>query len=1145
MDVISRLAVALNHDDVEVALSITGPYGSGKSSLALMIDALFGPSDDPARASAEDVLRNAAPLALENLRSARRRLSADRHGFIRATVTAQREPVAATVLRALVHGAERFGPSAKEQAAHRKVLTQLRALRSAYQGEKRVRPEAREIRGAVTSLGQLAPILLLVDEFGKNLEAFADDPSEADLYLLQELAEWTRGQDGIPLALVTLQHMAFDEYASGTSAAQRREWAKIQGRFEDIPFVDSPTQTRALIAAAFTDPASELTSQLDRWSLAEAESLANAGLDDLAADPGLLARCWPLHPVALAVLPELCERYGQNERTLFSFLAGHEPLSVNNFLIETRWVEGRPLPAVHLERVYDYFLESAATMVAVSSAASRWLEIDTRVRDARGTDAAARRVLKSIGLLNLISAGGPLRASRSVICYAAADGRQGTSTAEEVKTQLTRLEKAGLLTFRDFADEYRVWQGSDFDLKAAIELARRRLRDEPAAKTVERVLPLSPLVAARHSQQKGTLRAFERHWVDASASLVRSLGSNDRADGSALYVLGSEAPTRAVERREDAKPVAFLTTDDAHAVVDAAREVAAIDAVLTSTDEVDRDWVAQRELVERRIEARAALDREFERAYGAASGSRCSWTFTKSSTRVRWISVDSASASMALSQVADLSYHLAPEINNDLVNRHDLSSQAAKARRELLEAMLANPDKEGLGITGFGPDRTLYLSVLREMGFHGRVGDGWGFTDPPLKSTVRPVWDHLVERLKAATTERARLSDIYDCLAAPPFGLRAGIAPILLVSALIANAEEIALYEHGTFRPVLTAEICERLLRNPGNFEVKHFASRSGHRAELLTAIANRLQIDVHRMPRNGRVESVLAVVSHLVALLNSLPGHVKRTSYLSPDSLAVRRELLTATEPDELLFVALPSALGKRVVSATGPYRPAEIVEIADRLATSTSELRSAYAALLCDVRRALREEFRGTTECLRESLSARAREVAGKVIDPKVARLVAALTADIPGEDEWAEYVAMNVTGAPPASWTDEDRRRFFSLIHDVGGTFRRIEALNSDLRSRGDGFDALRVTVTRPDGAEAAKLVWVDEARRSAVNPILESALQEARRYVGSDAEARDLLLAMLAERDLRAERPDAAIGAVASQAFYSESSTQTGL
>ena len=1139
-----RLAIALDNDDAEVALSITGPYGSGKSSLAVLIDALLGPSDDPARASAEDVLRNAAPLALESLQSARRRLHADRHGFIRATVTAQREPIAATVLRALVHGAERFGPSEREQAAHRRVLTHLRALLSAYQSEKRMRPEAREIRRAVASLGELAPILLLVDEFGKNLEAFANDPNEADLYLLQELAEWTRGKDGIPLALVTLQHMAFDEYASGTSATQRREWAKIQGRFEDIPFVDSPAQTRALIAAAFTDPASELTRELDRWARAEAKSLADVGLDDLAADTGLLARCWPLHPVALAVLPDLCERYGQNERTLFSFLAGHEPLSVSSFLNEVRWVEGKPLPAVHLERLYDYFLESAATMVAVSSAASRWLEIDTRVRDARGTDEAARRVLKSVGLLNLISAGGSLRASRSVICYAAADGRRGTSTGEEVKTQLTILEKAGLLTFRDFADEYRVWQGSDFDLRAAIDLARRRLRDEPAAKVLERVLPLSPLVAARHSQQKGTLRAFERRWVDANASVVGSLGSNDRADGSAFYVLGSDAPTQAVELRKDAKPVAFLTTEDAHGVVDAAREVAAIDEVLASTEEVDRDWVAQRELVERRIEAQAALDHEFENAYGTASVLSASWTFTKPSKRVRWISVNLVSPSMALSQVADLSYRLAPEINNDLVNRHDLSSQAAKARRELIAAMLANPNEEELGITGYGPDRTLYLSVLRELELHGRIRDGWGFADPPLKSTVRPVWDHLVENLRAATTERKRVSDLYDCLAAPPFGLRGGVAPILFVSALIANAEEVALYEHGTFRPVLTTEICERLLRNPVNFEVKHFASRRGHRAELLTAIADSLEIGIRRGPRNGRVESVLFVVSHLMALMNALPDHVKKTKNLSADSLAVRRVLLAATEPDELLFAALPHVFEKQAISATGAYRSTDIIEIADRLSAVACELRAAYKALLDDIRDTLREEFRGSTECLRESLAARAREVTGKVIDPKVARLVVALTADIPGEDEWAEYIAMNVTDAPPASWTDDERRRFFSLVHDVGGTFRRIEALNSDLRSRGDGFDALRVTVTRPDGAEAAKLVWVDEARRSAVNPIVESALLEARSYVGSDAEARDLLLAMLAERDLRAETSPAAVKEMPGQVLYSGASAETG-
>ena len=42
------------------------------------------------------------------------------------------------------------------------------------------------------------------------------------------------------------------------------------------------------------------------------------------------------------------------------------------------------LPSVRLDRVYDYFLESASTMVGASASASRWLEIEARIRDAQG-----------------------------------------------------------------------------------------------------------------------------------------------------------------------------------------------------------------------------------------------------------------------------------------------------------------------------------------------------------------------------------------------------------------------------------------------------------------------------------------------------------------------------------------------------------------------------------------------------------------------------------------------------------------------------------------------------------------------------------------------------------------------------------------
>ena len=54
-----------------------------------------------------------------------------------------------------------------------------------------------------------------------------------------------------PLCFMTLQHMAFDDYVRGASALQRREWGKVQGRFEDISFVESAEQSLRLVAGAF------------------------------------------------------------------------------------------------------------------------------------------------------------------------------------------------------------------------------------------------------------------------------------------------------------------------------------------------------------------------------------------------------------------------------------------------------------------------------------------------------------------------------------------------------------------------------------------------------------------------------------------------------------------------------------------------------------------------------------------------------------------------------------------------------------------------------------------------------------------------------------------------------------------------------
>lgn len=1120
LEAISRLAGALDRSDVEVAISITGPYGSGKSSLALIIDALLGPAKDPARASAAGMLLSAAPSVHAKIESARKRFGASRSGFIRATATAQREPITATVLRALLNGVTRFEPTVTknaELAAVRKVLVKMIDAES---GEQRLRPDARAIREVIASLGSVAPVLLLIDEFGKNLEAFADSRSDADLYLLQELAEWTRGGDGIPLALVTLQHMAFDEYANSASSAQRREWAKIQGRFEDVPFVDSPAQTRSLIASAFEKPTKALQTAQKSWAAIESATLRRIGLTDLANDSDQIAGCWPIHPVALAALPELCERYGQNERTLFSFLAGHEPLSVATFLEETEWAQGGALPVVRMDRLYDYFIEAASNLVSVSANASRWLEVDVRIRDASGLKPPARRVLKTVGLLNLVSAGGTLRASRDMVCYAAADGETGTKNPKQVAERLIELDAAGLITYREFADEYRVWQGSDFDLRSAVDAARRRLKDEPVSAVLNRVLPLSPLVAARHSHKTGTLRAFERVWISADESSIEPLGASDRPDGLVLYVLGDNAPTRAVGSRVDAKPVVFATTAKAEPVIDAALELAAVEDVLSLSEEITDDWVAKRELVERRYEAFAALDRAVHNAFGEGE---TKWRLRKPGSASRWaLSKHSMGGSSVVSDACDAWYPLAPVIRNDLIMRHDLSTQAAKARRLVLEGMAAHASQERLGIEGFGPDATLYRSVLVKNGIHkqGKTGE-WELCGPPESSPLFPFWEKVISVLEDSVGRRTRLDEIYRGSAAPPYGVREGFAPVVVIAAVIVRFEEIALYEHGTFRPNLTPDLLERLLKNPANFEVKFYATKTGPRSELLIQLADDLRIDASRTGGQRRVGSVLAVVSHLFAVLNGVPEHIRRTKLLSPEAIALRKALQDAREPDDLLFTLIPEALGSKPITPNTPPKSREITDTARRLTMVCNELRDAYPALLIDMREAVAKHIGPGCDPLRESLAARARELSGKIIDPQVLRLVVALTADIPDEDAWLEYVAMNLSGAPPEGWTDEDRKRFFVTVAEVGGVFRRIYALNADLSARGEGFDAYRHVVTRPDGTEAVQLLAVNDEQRLAGRPILDEAVSNLGSALGgSAADARALLLGLLAEDDFNA-------------------------
>ena len=89
----------------------------------------------------------------------------------------------------------------------------------------------------------------MIDELGKNLEFASMQSGSEDLYLLQQIAEMKVESDR-QVYFIGMLHQSFAGYSGGLTTVEQNEWLKIQGRFEDIPFTESPTQMTRSIGQA-------------------------------------------------------------------------------------------------------------------------------------------------------------------------------------------------------------------------------------------------------------------------------------------------------------------------------------------------------------------------------------------------------------------------------------------------------------------------------------------------------------------------------------------------------------------------------------------------------------------------------------------------------------------------------------------------------------------------------------------------------------------------------------------------------------------------------------------------------------------------------------------------------------------------------
>ena len=156
VDTLSRFLGGLEDPINDRAFSLTGPYGAGKSSFAVYLQALVGPRRSTATQDARRILGGVNPSLCDRLTAILRLHGAEETGVLCATATAEREPIRKTVLRALANGIEGIPgstPSARRRDLRSSVNTDkgtrglIRAGRYDRQGtsdphlDRRVWPE--------------------------------------------------------------------------------------------------------------------------------------------------------------------------------------------------------------------------------------------------------------------------------------------------------------------------------------------------------------------------------------------------------------------------------------------------------------------------------------------------------------------------------------------------------------------------------------------------------------------------------------------------------------------------------------------------------------------------------------------------------------------------------------------------------------------------------------------------------------------------------------------------------------------------------------------------------------------------------------------------------------------------------------------
>lgn len=879
-----------------------------------------------------------------------------------------------------------------------------------------------EIFNRYHALGKSDRILfLLLDEFGKFLEYASKYNPENELYFIQQLAEFCNNPKH-NIVLITTVHQSFESYAYSLTSTQKQEWTKVKGRFREITF-NEPVEQLLFLASEYV--AENFDNKYSKGQVEQLLKLADATKafnfnKNFAKE--IATNLFPLDILSANVLTLALQRYGQNERSLFSFLESTDHTGLSKYNKSEN-------PFYNLSCVYDYLNFNFYSFITskYNTDFSTWGSIRSSLEQIeRGFDNQLNeyaKTIKTIGLLNIFSASGSILDENFLIGYL--ESACGISNAKII---IQTLETKKIIRYRSHSKRYILFEGTDLDIQTALIEAGNKISEvSDITALLNKYFQFTPVFAKLYSYETGTPRFFE---FKISEHPINTKPDGE-IDGFVNLIFNSKLKITEVEEasKSQKEAIVYCFFKNSTEIKSLLFEIEKIEKVIEENKE---DKVAKREL-ENIADAQKRLLNHYITDSIYSGSKEVKWFFKGEEKKI----TDKKDFNKLLSQVCSTIYDATPVFKNELVNKHKISASIHAAKRNYFKALANNWDKENLGFdeAKFPPEKTIYFSLLKENGISPIRENAFGIMSIDKHSSFNKLWKASEKYLESAKSEQRKISDFVETLSKRPFKLKQGLIDFWIPTFLFIRREDFALFNENGYIPSLSDENLELIAKYPQHYSIKTF-DIEGVKLDIFNSYRAYLnQSEEAKFDNNSFIETI----KPFIVFYKQLPEYSKQTKRLSLAALKIRQAITTSKDPEETFFESFPNALGISLNSLQKDKT--KLQSYTTSLQNAVRELRTSYDSLVKRFEEFICDEFVGKSVDFydyKDHLQQRFSKLKKHLLLVNQKTFVQRIDSALDDKKAWLNSIAQAVVGKTLENFSDEDEimlyEKFKSLILEL---------------------------------------------------------------------------------------------------------------